>query len=418
MSKIYEQVYWITLRDRKDRQQFFGRNLAELGHEPTVRLLGIDPTKLSLKTDLNSPVYAKTLANDRMIGSYLSHLFAVKTVTMNPKNTLILEDDAELCAGFSARLEAVMKGIPSDWEVVHLGGLKDDGTPEDGCWAYLLRGESAHKVEKILETRTCSIDDTFKQMRDQQQVRFYHATNALVRHGFNDVVTDISVPQFIYNKRRLKNNADLSFSQYGEDLFIDKFFEGSATGRFLEIGAMDGIKDSNCHRLALHGWTGVCVEPNPHIFVRLLSNYAPTHPEIPTIVCLNALVMGSSSIRTLHLNTDGLTTACAEMFSELHKRVVYYGHCHTASVTPSLLKQTYGTGFDFVTVDAEGTDLEILRSPGTKELLADTRLICVEKDMPGRPHDDAYTAALTAACAECGLGTLVHETIGNVLLAR
>lgn len=416
MNNLYEQVYWITLRHRKDRQQFFGKNLAEFGHEPTIKVLAIDPEKLNIINDPAAMVTLRTMGNNRMIGSYLSHLFVMKLLAMNPKDTLVLEDDAELCQNFAARLQAAMLAIPADWEVVHLGGYRDDRTPEDGCWAYLIRGSAAEKVEQILESRSLSVDDTFKQMRDQQKVRFYHVANPLVRHACTDLVTDISIPIYLRNRKLLDKNPVLSFSQYGEDLFVDDFF-GKTTGRFLEIGAMDGVKDSNCHRLSLKKWRGVCVEPNPHIFVRLLETYRP-HPEMPEVHCLSALVLGENLIRTLHLNFDGLTTSSGEMFKEMHQRVVYYGHCHAATVTPLQLYQTYGGDFDFVSVDAEGTDLDILRAPYAKELLAGTRLICVEKDLPGRAHDEVYTQALKDALKEIGLGTQVHETPGNILFAR
>ena len=43
-------------------------------------------------------------------------------------------------------------------------------------------------------------------------------------------------------------------------------------GFFVDIGAYDGISNSNTFLLEQNGWKGICFEPNPNVFSRLKEN--------------------------------------------------------------------------------------------------------------------------------------------------
>lgn len=221
-----------------------------------------------------------------------------------------------------------------------------------------------------------------------------------------------------HNYRRRKYvanfmNPKISYAQYGEDLFVAEFFKGR-TGMFLEIGALDGVKDSNCRKLAEMGWSGVAIEPNPALFVKLMKNYNgfDVHP-----IC--ALVTGEPGIRTLHLNNDGLSTTCPEVFGDFlknHKDVHFTGSCFAPCVTPDHIAKRFGNHFDFVSVDAEGMDIEIVRA--SKDLLKHTQLLCIETQKPGQGHSHDYSQLWNHALAETGFTHVLHTTKGNTLLKR
>jgi FkbM family methyltransferase len=409
MNKHFDVVYWITLRERKDRQRKFGRNLAELGTQPMHRIFGVDARKLAITTDSTADVIC---LNDGYIGTYLTHLYLMKLIGTMPTGSraLVLEDDALLSENFVERLNETMKGIPGDWEMVHLGGLKDSGMFQDGCWAYLITKEGAAKMERILEERRRHLDDMFKYVRDRRLIRFYHTVNPIVTEDVGG--SDTRSPLERERGEVLRGDPQRSYSQYGEDIIVEKFFEGVKGGRFLEIGALDGIKDSNCRRLALKGWSGVSIEANPYLFCRLNSNYGNS----AKVITLCALVMASRQIRTFHLNPDGLSTTDPNVFKDLHQRVHYNGYCHMPSVTPDDLKQLYGANFDFVSVDAEGVDTEIVRA--SKELLAGTKLLCIETDRPARGPDEAYQKEWKDVLTTVGFTKVVHKSQGNTLLTR
>jgi FkbM family methyltransferase len=62
----------------------------------------------------------------------------------------------------------------------------------------------------------------------------------------------------------------ISYSQFGEDLWLARRFEDQATGFYVDVGAYDPFNASNTLVLYRRGWTGINIEPNPLAFARLL----------------------------------------------------------------------------------------------------------------------------------------------------
>ncbi len=64
------------------------------------------------------------------------------------------------------------------------------------------------------------------------------------------------------------------YSQFKQDKFLNKyFFKGKREGVFVEVGAYDGIKDSNSLFFERElNWSGICVEPLPEMFKKLMNN--------------------------------------------------------------------------------------------------------------------------------------------------
>jgi FkbM family methyltransferase len=64
-----------------------------------------------------------------------------------------------------------------------------------------------------------------------------------------------------------------SYSQYGQDTYAyNNFFKGKKNGKFLEIGADDGVTYSNTKFFEDLGWAGICIEPRPNAFELLTKN--------------------------------------------------------------------------------------------------------------------------------------------------
>ncbi|KQW02841.1 FkbM family methyltransferase [Rhizobacter sp. Root1221] len=64
-----------------------------------------------------------------------------------------------------------------------------------------------------------------------------------------------------------------SYSYQGQDLFVMEVLGEQVGGFFLDSGASNGRKGSNTWLLeSMHGWRGVCVEPNADTFRQLKAN--------------------------------------------------------------------------------------------------------------------------------------------------
>ena len=87
------------------------------------------------------------------------------------------------------------------------------------------------------------------------------------------------------------NLLDFRYDKYtttGNDGIIEKIFNilNIKNGHFVEFGAWDGIKGSNCRKLYEDGWSGIFIEPEEDRFVNLKANYK----DDKNIVCIKSVV--------------------------------------------------------------------------------------------------------------------------------
>ena len=153
-------------------------------------------------------------------------------------------------------------------------------------------------------------------------------------------------------------------------------------GRFLDVGAADGLSASNTRALALRGWSGVAVEPSAVLFDKLAYLYA----DRPDVECVQAVVTRSwltdGGLVRFHYSRDLVSTTedeNAETWSEL----VRFTPVYVALATVGTLMRTFSGQFDFISVDTEGTSLEIARALLDHDALAPGGLLCVECENGG-----------------------------------
>jgi FkbM family methyltransferase len=63
----------------------------------------------------------------------------------------------------------------------------------------------------------------------------------------------------------LRSVKSMSFSQYGEDLLLAVTLLPTRQGRYVDVGAYHPWRASNTYKLYLRGWSGLTIEPNPHV---------------------------------------------------------------------------------------------------------------------------------------------------------
>jgi FkbM family methyltransferase len=155
--------------------------------------------------------------------------------------------------------------------------------------------------------------------------------------------------------------ANLSRSQIAQDVWVDYMFEGRRGGRFLEIGAGDGVRDSNSYFLEAHrDWDGVLIEPNPSHAFAIQSTRAAEFID-------KAMVADGSKFQNLAIMTDPyLSRLEGQYVNDLHdfrggrilEKVV-----RVETIDFDELVDTYGdTGFDYISIDTEGSELELLNA--------------------------------------------------------
>ena len=72
----------------------------------------------------------------------------------------------------------------------------------------------------------------------------------------------------------VKLNIDSSFSSKDQDYWvINEIFNKKNNGYFVDLAATSGILESNTYLLEKrYGWKGICIEPNPKFFKKLIKN--------------------------------------------------------------------------------------------------------------------------------------------------
>ena len=192
------------------------------------------------------------------------------------------------------------------------------------------------------------------------------------------------------------------YSQHGEQALILDYFGHAPNGRFLDIGANDGVTFSNTYALFLMGWRGALVDASPNAYKALEANFERfrNKPEI-----IHAAITTQDGTVTLHESSDTLVSSLS---AEAQQTWRHHGFQWTPVQVPGMTVDTLyavlGTNeFDFVSVDAEGHDLDIVR-----QLHLDTvKMLCVEYGQHKRE--------IIKACP--GFNMLLDNGV-NVILAR
>ena len=65
----------------------------------------------------------------------------------------------------------------------------------------------------------------------------------------------------LYFRHKIQNKRS-TYSQFQEDLFIDKFFQYKSTGFYVDIGCYHPVKYSNTALIYNKGWSGINIDLN------------------------------------------------------------------------------------------------------------------------------------------------------------
>lgn len=159
---------------------------------------------------------------------------------------------------------------------------------------------------------------------------------------------------------------DKSHSQIGQDLDVLKFYKNKKNGFFIEIGASDGIQLSNTYLLeTTYEWKGICVEPIPSKFKSLCKNR-------PNSMCYPNAVYNESDKQVVFdiCNQSDLLSGISWNIDR-HKTTVDKNKTQiivtTISLNDLLNKSNSPSFIEYLSLDTEGSELEILKSVNLKK---------------------------------------------------
>ena len=172
------------------------------------------------------------------------------------------------------------------------------------------------------------------------------------------------------------------YSQNSEEQIILNYFRDfkAHESTLLSLGENDGQTLSNSRALLLSGWSGTLVEPSVKVFPKLQELYKDNK----NVQCLQYAI-GNKSGKTTFYDSDTLLNSgdralVSTMSIEETKRWmghVKYDQTEVDVITVAeLIEKSWMGAFDFISIDCEGYDLDILKQMDLKAL--QTKLLCVE----------------------------------------
>ena len=162
------------------------------------------------------------------------------------------------------------------------------------------------------------------------------------------------------------------YSQDMEEEIVLSVF-GDFVGRFLDIGAYDGITLSNTYELLRRGWSGIAVEPSPRSAFEWIRNLG-SNDRVKLV--LAACYPSNGWVRFLECSDSSVSTSVPE-HKEIWSGAGSYAPIEVLGITPRKICDRFGS-FDFVSIDAEGISEDILMEYPIEDMAP--RLFCVETD--------------------------------------
>lgn len=179
----------------------------------------------------------------------------------------------------------------------------------------------------------------------------------------------------------------MKYSQNNEEEIILKYFEGQKLGTYLDIGAYDPEVFSNTRALYELGWRGVLVEPADMNFDVLKKYFEKDNAMQLVKICIGTY---NGEIEFMDSGGDAISTTVPS-----HAKIWAdgYGTKYTTRKSPictfeTLLENSLYNNFDFVSIDTEGTNFEILSQIDFNSISC--RLVCVENNGKEEPKYVGY----------------------------
>lgn len=168
---------------------------------------------------------------------------------------------------------------------------------------------------------------------------------------FNNNQTKSTTEEVFFNK---------AYSQEGEDILLSRIFEGKKDGFYLDIGAHHPKRFSNTYLFYQKGWRGINIDPIPGI----MKKFEVERPEDINL----EIAIGEKEIELNYFNfkEKALNTFSEELANQYQNEDWELENIIKVKTYPldKILNQylPINTTIDFISIDVEGLDLQVLIS--------------------------------------------------------
>ena len=163
-----------------------------------------------------------------------------------------------------------------------------------------------------------------------------------------------------------------TYSMFGEDLVIEKFFRNKKNGFYVDVGCYHPIVGSNTFLLFKKGWTGVNIDLNK-ISIELFDKARKKDKNFQV-----AITNKDKKIKFYFRKKINMLNTISKKFAKDHFKKGFSSLFTRFKKINSILNKTSfkNKKIDFLNLDIEGNELNALRSLNFKKY--NPKLICVE----------------------------------------
>ena len=163
-------------------------------------------------------------------------------------------------------------------------------------------------------------------------------------------------------------------------IFLDAIWKNRGPGYFVEIGAFEGAKKNSTIILENKGWQGVCVEPTPESFEKLIQNRKCRCENV-------AIWKEEGTIEFANYKEKPAWNGIVETLDEYHQKRIDMATTITVP-TKTWDQLNFAPHIDYLQIDVEGAELQILDCiDWSKQKIS---YICIE-DNASKGGDKTYT---------------------------
>jgi FkbM family methyltransferase len=191
------------------------------------------------------------------------------------------------------------------------------------------------------------------------------------------------------------------YTQNDEETYIAKSLSSISNGRFLDIGAHDGITFSSTRKLYDIGWSGVYVEPSPDVLPLLYKNAGSNCSVLPVAIG------NSNGSMDFYSSGEDMVGSLSSDHVNKWSNYVKFSKTTVDVITVDELEKRVGREFDFINIDVEGINLDVFNQFDWNKW--NPKCVCVEYEC----HKNYMTSVMINAGYK-----LVYTSAENLVFNR
>lgn len=246
-----------------------------------------------------------------------------------------------------------------------------------------MKEETIKSIEAIKEEKNKAIKEEKNKAIKEEKIKSTKTEKIILTYAdrikklklFQKFQKDNSKIQFLIEFKKLKNISNITLNnsqaQLSQDLIYLNEFGEKKNGYFIEIGASDGILNSNTYLFEkVFQWKGLLIESNEEIINELVKNR-------PNSKVIKSFVSGESEKKYTYFK--------AKHFSEINgieKKLgfeTFYDskeEVYSKNIKTIFIENNVPASIDFMSIDIEGLEIEILENIDFNQF--SFKMICIE----------------------------------------